>query len=336
MARADSGIDLAARTRRALQALLEGDLDAAERELAEVVRADSSDAVAYLALAHLYRERGEIGRALRVHQNLLLRSDLSAPQRGQVLRALAADLQVGGYRERAIAAYEQVLEADPGRSEAVDALVELFAQTGQHESAIAVLKRSAGWLRRADPRRESELLTEMAREKAERGKNEVARKTLKRAIKRDPRAAAPRVLLGELEAERGHDKAALAAWCGAVERGPDEPDVLWERIAATYSALGRADEFEPFARECLARSPDDRAACRALARMLAARGDVDAALHELRGLLDSAPGDAPTRAQLGRLLLAERRETDALKAYEEWIEVLAPVQAAKAPGRDGA
>jgi len=319
-----------------LLALLEGDLDVAEHELAEVVRADSSDAVAYLALAHLYRGRGEIGRALRVHQNLLLRSDLGASQRGQVLRALAADLKAGGYLERAIAAYEQVLEEDPRRSDAVDALVELFAQSGQHERAIALLKRSAGWLKRVDPQRESELLTAMARDRAESGENEVARKALKRAIKRDPRAAEPRVLLGEVEAERGHGPAALAAWCGAVECDPDEPDVLWERIAATYAALGRADEFEAFARECLLRSPQDRAACRALARMLAARGDVDAALHELRGLLDAAPGDVQTRAQLGRLLLDERRETDALKAYEEWIEVLAPIEVAKAPGRGGA
>ena len=151
MARTEREVDPAARTRRALLALLEGDLDVAEHELAEVVRADSSDAVAYLALAHLYRGRGEIGRALRVHQNLLLRSDLGASQRGQVLRALAADLKAGGYLERAIAAYEQVLEEDPRRSDAVDALVELFAQSGQHERAIALLKRSAGWLKRVDP-----------------------------------------------------------------------------------------------------------------------------------------------------------------------------------------
>jgi lipopolysaccharide biosynthesis regulator YciM len=332
----DGGVDPAARTRRALQALLEGDYDGAERELAEVVRADSSDVVAYLALAHLYRARGEIGRALRVHQNLLLRSDLAAKQRGQVLLALAADLRAGGYRERAIAAYQEVLEANPGRSDAVDALVELFAQSGQQERAIAVLKRSAGWLRRIDARRESRLLTEMARGQAERGLSEVARKALKRAIKRDPLAAAPRILLGDLDAERLRDKAALAAWCDAVECEPEDPDALWERIAATYSSLGRSDEFEPFARARLDRAPGDRAATRALARTLAARGEVDSALRELRGLLDADPADAQTRGQLGRLLLAEKRQTDALKAYEEWIEVVAPIQPVKAPGEDSA
>jgi lipopolysaccharide biosynthesis regulator YciM len=335
LASRSSQVDPAARTRRALQAVLEGDFDTAERELAEVVRADSSDAVAYLALAHLYRERGEIGRALRVHQNLLLRSDLGSRERGRVLLALAADLRAGGYRERAVAAYQEVLEADPRRADAVDVLVELYAEGGEYDRAIALLKKSAGFLRRIEPKREAALLTGMARAQAERGKNETARKTVKRAIKRDPRSAAARILLGELEAERRRDKAALAAWCEAVDLEPEDPDGLWGRIAASYSALGRGDEFEPFARARLEKEPHDRAATRALARALAARGDVDSALHELRGLLDADPGDTQTRAQLGRLLLAERRETDALKAYEEWIETVASVQAEAEPREDG-
>ena len=332
MALRSGGVDPVGRTRRALQAVLEGDFDAAERELSEVVRADSSDVVAYLALAHLYRERGEIGRALRVHQNLLLRSDLAAADRGRVLFALAADLRAGGYRERAIAAYQELIEQDPSRVDAVDALVDLHAAGGEHAQAIALLKRRAGWLRRIDPRREAALLTEMGRSYAAQGQSEAARKAVRRAIKRDPSASAPRLLLGDLEAERCRDKAALAAWCEAVDLDLDNPDALWQRISATYTGLDRGDEFEEFARARLARAPDNRAAARALARRLAARGDVDAALHELRRLLDADPGDDSSRAQLGRLLLAEKRETDALKAYEEWIEVVAPAQVVKPPG----
>jgi len=49
-------------------------------------------------------------------------------------------------------------------------------------------------------------------------------------------------------------------------------------------------------------------------------------LLELRGLLDANARDDRTRAELGRLLLAEGRATDALKAYEEWIEVVTPAQ----------
>ena len=59
-------------------ALLEDDLDGAEQALAAVVQEDSTQIEIYLALGQLYRRRGEIGRAIRIHQNLLLRSDLAA------------------------------------------------------------------------------------------------------------------------------------------------------------------------------------------------------------------------------------------------------------------
>lgn len=316
--------DAADRLRRALRAVLERDLDAAEHELAEMVRIDSRDTPAYMALALLYRERGEVGRALQVHQNLLLRGDLHKEERVRVQLALGEDLHAGGYRDRAVAAYGDVFEADPRCAAACDALVELHVEAGESELALAVLKRNAGWLRRVDPVREAGLLEQLAREQHQRGRNDEARRTARRAIKRNPEAPAPRLLLGELEAERGRPKAALAAWSGAVELVDDSADWLWERVAAMHAGLGKNDDFESFARAHVARVPGHPAAHRALARCLAARGDADGAQLELRGLLDADPSDARTRAELGRLLLAEERSTDALKAYEEWIEVIAP------------
>ncbi len=57
--------------RQALLALLDRDFDAAEALIARALRSDSDDVEAYIALARLYRSRGEVGRALRIHQNLL-------------------------------------------------------------------------------------------------------------------------------------------------------------------------------------------------------------------------------------------------------------------------
>ena len=89
---------------------------------------------------------------------------------------------------------------------------------------------------------------------------------------------------------------------------------------AAAAATARTDQNAT----CFSPRTGGRAATRALARALAAQGDSDGALLELRGLLDENSGDDRTRAELGRLLLAEGRSTDALKAYEEWIEVVAP------------
>jgi tetratricopeptide (TPR) repeat protein len=79
--------------RKALRCVLEGELDTAEELLGRAVRIDSDQVDAYLSLARLYRLRGEIGRAIRVHQNLLLRTDIRSGQRDEALLGLAGDFR---------------------------------------------------------------------------------------------------------------------------------------------------------------------------------------------------------------------------------------------------
>jgi lipopolysaccharide biosynthesis regulator YciM len=306
--------------------VLAGDLEGAEAELVELVQLDSGDPTAYMALAQLYRARGEVGRALQVHQNLLLRGDLSDDDRTRVQLALGDDLRRGGYRQRAIVAYRDVFEANPHSPAARDALVSLYAEDDQPAQALAVIKEAAGWLGKRDTSREGPLLTQLAYQQRSEGRIDEARRTARRAIKRDASAACPFLLLGELELERGRSKAALTAFKQAARLSNEDADALWLRVETLYSASKHRDDFEAFVREHLASAPGHRAATRALARCVAACGDVDGALLSLRGLLDADPRDDRSRAAFGRLLLADGRSTDALKAYEDWIEVVAPAE----------
>ena len=85
--------DVDAATRAALLAVLDRDHDARRGSCSS--RASSStrrDVEPYLALARFYRMRGDIGRAIRLHQNLLLRRDLDRAQRIACLADLAARL----------------------------------------------------------------------------------------------------------------------------------------------------------------------------------------------------------------------------------------------------
>ena len=93
--------------RRALLLVVEREFDAAQEILAGVVRRNSDEIDAYLALARVYRLQGEIGRAIRIHQNLLLRRDLDEEQRTLALAGLAGDFRQGGFLRRAIAGYEE-------------------------------------------------------------------------------------------------------------------------------------------------------------------------------------------------------------------------------------
>ena len=325
---------LATTFRKALIAVLEGDTSRAELLITEAVRADSEDVEPYRSLARLYRLRGEVGRAIRIHQNLLLRRDLDPAQRDTVLAELAADFRQGGFSKRAIACYQELLAHDARNVHALEALTELLAESRDYTGALEMARRLERVSRRRDPVRESRLWTRFAEAEHTEGRSDVARKAVKRALRRDPENADAHILLGEIEAERGKNKAALAAWRAVPERGGPRAAEVHPKLEATFAALGRAREYETFLRGLLAERPDDADARMALAATLASRGDVDPAVIELRRVLERRPRDAGARIALGRLLLANGRDADALVQYGELIEWLArrePAGAEPAP-----
>jgi len=319
-ARAPRDVDAALRA--ALLAVLDRDYEEAEKMLLAAVRLDSDAVEPYLALARLLRIRGEIGRAIRIHQNLLLRLDPASRYGCAALAGLAADFRAGGLLRRAIASYEELLSRDPKHVEALRTLLRLHAEVHNFERASEVARRLARLEGEDGARAEAELRVQMAEVARAEGRSEDARRALKQALRKDKRSVKAWIVLGDLEAERSRAKAALAAWSRvpAIDRrsGPQ----VYPQIEATYAALGRPREFESFLRELLEERPDDSAARLALARALAARGEADEAVDELRRILELEPDDVEARSTLGRLLLSEQRGSDVAKEYGELLEVL--------------
>jgi lipopolysaccharide biosynthesis regulator YciM len=308
--------------RRSLLAALEGDLVAAERELAALVRRDSTDFHAFVALARIYRMRGELGRAISMHQTLVLRRDLQRDERVLVLLELAVDFRQGGFVERAAAAYEEVLEYERDNPQALDAMMALSADKGDFEQALKLLRRWERARRQREPGVEAELLVRMARARLEAGKISEARRALRRALRRRSDDVEALIVLGDVEAERGRNERALQAWRQVVDGTSDDAERVYARLAGVYGALGRSRDYEAVLRGRLDADPDDEGARLALARHLVVSGEREGAVTELRRALDRQPKSVRVHAALGRLLLTIGREVDAVKGYEELLATL--------------
>lgn len=308
--------------RGALLAVLDRDHDRAEELLAQAVRLDADDVDAYLALARLYRLRGEIGRAIRVHQNLLLRGDLSPERRITVLCDLGADFSQGGFLRRAIASYEEVLLLDKRNPTALRELVRLLSSAREFPRAIELAGRLAR-LEGGDYRiAEAGLLVQMGELARAQGDTPLARRCMRRALRRDKKRADAWLIHGELQLERGKRKAALAAWQRVPKLEPALGPRVYPLLEAVYSQQGQKVEYERYLRRLLDDAPDDVHARHALVRTLGARGLVDGALQELRTLIDRDPDDLEARATLGRLLLSDERFDAAQREYLALIDTL--------------
>ena len=325
--------DVDATLRAALLAVLDRDLGKAEVLLTRAVRIDSEATEPYQALARLFRMRGEVGRAIRIHQNLLLRADLRTERGLSVLADLAEDFQRGGFLRRAIASYQEVVSHDSRHRRALGALVALLSDAREFDRAIEMERRLARVEGRSAGVGEARLRVEMARAARAEGRASAALRSVKKALRKDRSSVEAWVVLGEVESDRGRSKAALDAWKRVPDIDRRSGGRVYPRLESTYASLGKPESYEVYLRELLEAQPDDTAARLALARALAARGDTATAVGELRRMLGRQPDDLEVRGTLGRILIAEHRDPEAVKEYAELLDVLE--RRAAAPPRGG-
>src|SRR5450432_143052 len=105
----------------------------------------------HFALGALYRRRGEVERAIRIHRNLLARDGLAPAHREQALLALAQDYLRAGLLDRAEGLFQQVSEVPRLRASALDALRLVYERQHDWQQALGVYRQLAR-LKAAPPR----------------------------------------------------------------------------------------------------------------------------------------------------------------------------------------
>jgi lipopolysaccharide biosynthesis regulator YciM len=321
-----------AAVRQALYALLDRDLDTAQQLLARAAQLDPDELDAYLMLGRLYRDRGEVGRAIRIHQNLLLRPELGEDRSTEVLRELASDFRAGGFLRRAIASFDEVLSRDPRDPRSLRELAGLLASAREHERAIEIERRLAKVERRDAAPRESELWVEIARAAEAEGRAGDARKAARKATKRDPTNVDAWVVLGGIEAGEKRMRQAFAAWRKVPEADRTAGPRVYPQLASAYAEAGKEAEYEKFLTRLLEQDRDDPHARLALAAAWLARGETDGAVEEIRRVLADDPANLEAHAALGRALVAVGREGEAMKSYAELLAVLERRDGPPSPG----
>src|SRR5882757_632735 len=160
----------------------------------------------HFSLGSLYRRRGEVGRAIRIHQNLLAREALAPEHREQALLALAQDYLRAGLLDRAEGLFQQVSEVPRLRASALDSLRGVYERQHEWQQALDVYRLLAR-IKAAPPRLVSaHYLCELAGLAIERGEMDTARRLLRDAraeIAPFPRAAVLRAQIAERDADFG-------------------------------------------------------------------------------------------------------------------------------------
>ena len=124
-----------------LNFLVADQIDLAIEELSRAASLDADALEVHMILGNLYREKGQVGKAITVHQNLLQRPRLSRLEHAYVLLCLGLDYKRGGFVDRALEAFNEVLRLDQQNEYALLNLQKLHEEQHQWTEAYDTRQR---------------------------------------------------------------------------------------------------------------------------------------------------------------------------------------------------
>ena len=226
---------------KGLNYLLNEQPDKAIEAFLEVARLDPDTLELHFALGSLFRRRGELDRAIRIHQSLVERADLAQDQRMKALYELGEDFLKAGLLDRA----EEVFGRLEGGVHALDALrklLEIQVLTKDWQQAIVTTQRLEKLGCLSQNANTAHYYCELAAAAMLRGEREAARGHLEQALKENRRSARACLQLGDLEAQAGQDEAAISAWRRIEDINPSFLPIAAERLIQAHVRLGRHEE----------------------------------------------------------------------------------------------
>ena len=276
-----------------LNFLVANQIDPAIEELTRAADVAGDPLEIRLILGNLYREKGQVGRAIQEHQALLQRPTLRKLEHANVLLCLGLDYKRGGFVDRALEAFTEVVRLDPDNAYALSNLEKLYAEQHQWAEAHATRQKLAGRSGAEDQPRHHAILAflenELGTQALKRMDYAEASRRFEAAVDLDPTNTPANLNLGDVRFLQGDTAAAVAAWQRLVERAPDRAYLTFSRLEAAYPKLGDAPRYADLCRRLIADNPQDWRARLALARYLSSQGNTRDALDLLFDALVQNP-----------------------------------------------
>jgi lipopolysaccharide assembly protein B len=290
-----------------LNFLADSQIDQAIEELTHATSTDTDALEIQMILGNLYRQKGQVGRAINVHQGLLQRPNLTKLEHAYVLLCLGLDFRHGGFVDRALEAFKEVVLLDPLNRYALVNLQKLHEDQQQWVEAAAVRAQIA----RVDGGRHGEdrqilafLRNQIGTAQARDGQDAAAALTFRDAIDVDPRTAPAYLNLGDIHAREGQLAQAIDAWERLVHTVPERAYLAFDRLESAYVSNGTPARFADLCQELIASNPQDWRARLALGRHFAADGQPRRAFDLLLAALPHNPHGLAIHQEMWRVLTA--------------------------------
>ena len=222
---------------KGLNHLLNEQPDQAMDVFVSILEVDNETVELHLALGNMFRRRGEVDRAIMLHQNLIARPTLTAEQKDRALLELGQDFFKSGLLDRAERLFDEVKQSRLCGAEALKYLKEVYQQESEWEKAIATaqqLEKQAGHSMASEI---AQYYCELAEQCYHLANRTQANKWLKKALSQDGDCVRAYLLQGRMEQDLDNYTSAARAYSAVLQKDPDFAPLVLENLAVCYESM---------------------------------------------------------------------------------------------------
>lgn len=227
----------------ATQYLISGNKDLAIREFLNAVDINRETIDTYFALGGLFRSNGEIEKAISIHRSLIARENISESTRLRALKELAYDFDKGGFIDKAIETYKDVLKINRDQYEVIQSLCRIFEDIEDWDQAYnyRIMLSKVGYENQAETI--SHILVQKAKASFEKGDFSKCQEDLDDAFRFAPSVSA-KILRLKLSLQKGEMEQAEILLMELLKEHPMYSTFIFESLKGVFA--GDAGDKEIF------------------------------------------------------------------------------------------
>ncbi|MCP4412415.1 MAG: lipopolysaccharide assembly protein LapB, partial [Gammaproteobacteria bacterium] len=234
-----------------LNYLLNEEPDKAIDTFIELLQVDSDTVETHLALGNLFRRRGEVDRAIRIHQNLIARPSLTGNIRKLSLLELANDYMTAGLFDRAESLFKELVKDSEYRQTSMVNLVTIYQQMKEWQKAIDISRQIAQSSGKSQANKIAHYYCEIAEESYQSGDLKTAQDALKNALAVNRGSVRASIIEGEQFQKNGKYKRAIKSFRRIRHQDITFlPEVL-QQLTSCYKMTSSEADLLKFLNECL-------------------------------------------------------------------------------------
>ncbi len=304
---------------QAMNLMVLGNNKEAIEKLKQTVRQDTNNIEAYIHLGNLITTEGDPARASKIHENLLVRSDINTSQREMILQQLIQDYCASSQINKAANTAEELMQINKKNPETQQLLLSFYEENGDWEKAYFFRQSLNKWKKKQDRSILAMYKVKIGENLMQSGAQREARTRFREAVKLDTACVPAYLYWGDSFKKENKNKEALSIWQEFIYKNPQHAHLAFDRLRDVLFDLGQFSEIEKIYTQVMKKKTKTPQASLAMIDFLRKQRRLKEAVELCQALLSDHPDLNACRHTLVQLY-QDQGETES--ALNEALKIL--------------